>query len=94
VWLRRLLKELGYNQEQPTIIYEDNKGCIDLSKNPVHHKRTKHIDIQYHYVRERVESREVQLVQCASEKNIADIFTKALTKDKFQRLKKELFSNV
>ncbi len=45
VWLRQLLKDMGYEQKAPTILHEDNQGCIMLSKNPVYHARTKHIDI-------------------------------------------------
>ncbi len=45
VWLRQLLKDMGYKQKGPTILHEDNQGCIMLSKNPVYHARTKHIDI-------------------------------------------------
>ena len=61
IWLRRFLGELGQKQVGPTVIFEDNKGCIDLSKNPVHHNQTKHIDIQYHFVRKKVKSEEVLL---------------------------------
>ncbi len=50
IWLRRILAELGHPQNSPTIIREDNTGCIAMSKDPVFHKRTKHIDIHYHFV--------------------------------------------
>ena len=76
IWLRQLFEDLGHQQRQPTVIYEDNKGAIQLANNPVHHKRTKHIDIQYHFIREKVESLEVRLEQCSSKNNLADIFTK------------------
>ena len=52
VWLRALLNEFNFHQEQPTIIKEDNQGTISMAQNPVSHSRTKHIDIKYHYVRE------------------------------------------
>ena len=47
IWLRRLLADIGFGDLNPTVIYEDNNGAIDLSKNPKHHNRTKHIDIAY-----------------------------------------------
>jgi hypothetical protein len=90
MWLRYLLKELGYPQEGPTVIWEDNKGCIDLSRNPVFHKRSKHIDVQHHYVRERVECQEIKLAKITGEENIADLFTKALPRDRFHQLRGSL----
>ncbi|OWY94959.1 RxLR effector protein [Phytophthora megakarya] len=52
VWLRLLLKDLGYNDQDATLIYQDNQGCIALAKNPVYHARTKHIDIKFHLPRQ------------------------------------------
>jgi hypothetical protein len=54
MYLRQLLKDLNFDQESATVIFEDNIGCIDLSENPVHHKRSKHIDIRYHYIRDQM----------------------------------------
>jgi hypothetical protein len=78
IHMRSLLRDLGCQQDQPTIIFEDNQGCIALSENPVHHKRTKHIEIRYHFTRERVESGEVVLKYVATEHQLADMLTKAL----------------
>ena len=55
IWLRRLLADIGEPPEGPKEIYEDNQGAISMAKNPVGHARTKHIDIRYHFVRERVQ---------------------------------------
>ena len=54
IWLRRLVEELGYPDQEATVIYEDNQGAIATAHNPVFHRRTKHIQIRYHYVREAV----------------------------------------
>ena len=62
------------------------KGTIALSKNPNNHQCTKHIDIKYHYIRETVEKKQVQLVYCPTENMIADILTKGLLKSRFQCL--------
>ena len=83
IWIRAMLKELGFEQTSPTLIYEDNKGCLDLARNPIHHARTKHIDVQHHFVREKIISKEVELASCSTDDMIADVFTKALTADKF-----------
>lgn len=78
IWLRNLLTELQHPQSAPTIIREDNQGCIALSKNPVFHSRTKHLDIQAHFIREQCRTAQVQLVYCPTQDNIADFLTKAL----------------
>ena len=51
VWLRRLVEEMGNPDPEATVIYEDNQGAIATAHNPVFHRRTKHIQIRYHYVR-------------------------------------------
>ena len=78
VHLRRLLDDLGFQQDQPTKIYEDNQGCIAMSNNPVMLKRTKHIDVRYHFIREKVENGDVVLKYIPTEDQLADAaFTKA-----------------
>ena len=55
VWLRQLLSNVGYVQEVPTSILCNNQGCIALANNPTHHSRTKYIDVQHHFIREKLE---------------------------------------
>ena len=55
LWLIAILKGLGFSQSKPVQIYEDNQSAIAYSKNPSHHKYTKHIATKYHFVREQVE---------------------------------------
>ena len=90
VWLRRLLSDLGVNCSQPTVIHEDNQGAIAIAKNPVGHKRTKHIDIKYHFVREKVLDGTIGLQYCPTEEMLADILTKPIGKERFQRLRTRL----
>ena len=71
--------------EKPTVIFEDNQGTIDLVNNPVHHKRTKHIDVKYHYIRLRQEEGDIQVVKIATRNNLADLFTKATDNQTFLR---------
>ena len=73
-------------QGTATIIYEDNQSCIALAKNPIHHARSKHIDIQYHFIREKVELGEIELKYMATEDMIADALTKPLLAPKFAKL--------
>jgi hypothetical protein len=84
IWLRRLLKDLGDEQTSPTVINMDNQSAIKLAQNPVFHARTKHIDMRYHFIREKVESQEVELTFCGTNSMLADLMTKALGKIKHQ----------
>ena len=65
---------------------EDNQGAIALAHNPEYHARTKHIDVQYHFVRECVEMGKVKLVYCPTEEMVADALTKPLGRDRHEKL--------
>lgn len=90
IWLRRLLSDLGVEATTSTVILEDNQGAIAIAKNPVNHSRTKHIDIRYHYIRECVQNGQIELQYCPTNDMKADIFTKPLTKQKFEYLRGEI----
>ena len=87
IYLRLLLASLGYVQDGPTVIYEDNQGCIGMSQNPILHKSTKHIDIRFHFVRERVASEEVKLIYIKTQNQLADLLTKPLPKPQMIRIR-------
>jgi hypothetical protein len=87
VYLRSLLGEIGYRQEGSTTIYEDNNGCIDLANNPVGHKRTKHIDVRHHFIRQLVSDGTLELVYISTDEMIADLLTKPLQKVKNERFR-------
>lgn len=87
VHLRLLLKSLGYEQQGHTVIFEDNQGCIYMSQNPVMHKRAKHIDIRFHFVRERVADGTVKLVYVETENQLADLLTKPLLKARILKIR-------
>ncbi|KAL0414443.1 UNVERIFIED_CONTAM: Retrovirus-related Pol polyprotein from transposon RE1 [Sesamum radiatum] len=89
-WLRRILEDMGEKQEEPTTIYCDNKSAIAITKNPVQHNRTKHIDIKYHALRETTTRGEIELKYCSTEEQLADMFTKALPRDKFEELRTKI----
>ena len=77
IWIQRLLAELGFPQ-QKTVLATDNQSCIAIARNPVFHARTKHIEIQYHFVREKVLDGTVELQYCPTASNPADLLTKPL----------------
>ena len=90
VWLRRLTEELGQADQGATIIYEDNQGAICTAQNPVFHRRTKHIHIRYHYVREAVSDNTMKLVYCPTSEMTADLLTKTIPKDQYEYLREKL----
>ena len=81
---------MGIEISRPIILKEDNKTCIDFSKNPGDHKRSKHIDCRYHFVRERVAAGDILLEWISTTKQVADIFTKALDPAPFLALREFL----
>ena len=87
LWILQLLDDLGITDViNRNIIYEDNQGAIALAKNPEYHARTKHIDIQYHFIREYVEKGTIVLEYCETAKMLADALTKPLSKHRHQEL--------
>jgi hypothetical protein len=70
------------------VIYCDNINSILLANNPVYHVRTKHIEVHYHFIREKVLAKEIDLIHVSTENQIADIFTKALGIDKLKKFRK------
>jgi hypothetical protein len=87
IHLRTLLSELGYPQSSPISMNEDNQSCIELALNPIHHARTKHLDIQLHFVRQCLSKGIITLVYRRTQDNIADILTKPLPRPQFERLR-------
>ncbi|XP_017696618.2 uncharacterized mitochondrial protein AtMg00810-like [Phoenix dactylifera] len=79
IWLRRLLKELLIPISEPTELCCDNISALSLATNPVFHARTKHIEVDYHFVREKVQSKELRLARISTQDQPADIFTKPLS---------------
>ena len=77
--------ELGLQIQGPTTIYEDNQSTIALARNPVHHGRAKHIDIKYHFIRDKVESKEIELEFMPTDDMVADVMTKALPRPAFAK---------
>jgi lipoate-protein ligase A len=83
----KLMTNLGYMEEKKMVVIRcDNQGVISLTKNPTHHAQTKHIDVQHHFVRERVENGEVRFEYCVTEHMVADVLIKALSKERRHKL--------
>ncbi|CAM8965503.1 unnamed protein product [Rhodiola kirilowii] len=89
LWMKLMLEKYGVEQDVMTL-YCDNMSAINISKNPVQHSRTKHIDIRHHFIRELVEKKVITLKHISTEKQLADIFTKALDNLQFETLRSSL----
>jgi len=92
LWFTSLLTELGLAPTQPIVIHEDNAGAIVLAETSVTGKRTKHIDVRYHFINDAVKQNRIALRKIETKKNIADLFTKALARDRFTDLSRHLIS--
>ena len=79
IWFLQVLREFKFAITAPVLIYEDNQSAIKLVENPVFHKKSKHVDIKYHFVRELVENRTLEIQYVSTVENVADIFTKPLS---------------
>ncbi|XP_035845135.1 uncharacterized mitochondrial protein AtMg00810-like [Helianthus annuus] len=89
-WLRNLLLELHHPLTRATLVYCDNVSAIYLSGNPVQHQRTKHIELDIHFVREQVQRGQVRILHVPSRYQIADIFTKGLPRNLFENFRSSL----
>ena len=90
MWRQRLLSELGVSGEKPIKMFCDNQAAISIAKNPVHHDRTKHIEIDRHFISEKIEKAIVQQVYTPTRSQTADIPTKALPRTKSEELSHKL----
>ena len=77
-----LVADLGINVEMP-ILHCDSQSAIQLAKNPVFHAKTKHVDVKYHFIREVLEDKLLQLAKVHTSENPADLLTKGLSSERF-----------
>ncbi|XP_070046181.1 secreted RxLR effector protein 161-like [Nicotiana tomentosiformis] len=84
LWIKQQLEDFGvFSYCVPLLC--DNTSELNMAKNPVQHKRTKHIDVRHHFLRDNVEKGLICMKFCSTEYQIADIFTKALSREHFER---------
>lgn len=90
IWVQTLLKELGVSQPKAALLWCGNIGATYLSANPVFHARTKHIEVDYHFVRERVAEKSLEIRFISSNDQLADGFTKAQSLNKLNNFRNNL----
>jgi hypothetical protein len=89
-WIRMLFKELQIPLPLPPCLWVDNLGALSLSSNPVYHARTKHIEVDYHFIREKVFNKDIMAHYISTHHQPSDIFTKSMTKARFLLLRDKL----
>jgi len=83
IWLRSLLTEVGFPPDSAMNLFCDNKAAIDISHNPIQHDRTKHVEVDRHFIKQNLEERIIQFPFVKSEDQLADILTKAVSSINF-----------
>ncbi|CAL2278947.1 unnamed protein product [Prunus armeniaca] len=86
IWLQGLLNDLGFKDPHPMTLFCDNQAAIHIASNPVFHERTKHIEVDCHFVREKIQSNIIRTSYIRSNEQLADIFTKGLPLAQFENL--------
>jgi Reverse transcriptase (RNA-dependent DNA polymerase) len=92
IFLRQLLEDMRASQQDSTVIYEDNQGAIKLASNPMHHRRTKHIDIRYHHIRHHMEIGTIKLIYVNTKEQLADSLTKGVGNSTLRVLTSAIFT--
>jgi hypothetical protein len=90
VWLRKLIFDLFDQIPESTIIYCDNQSCIRLSEHPVFHERSKHIEIKYYFIQDKVQEGVVKLKYIPTNEQTTDILTKPLSRIKFAYFREKM----
>ena len=89
LWMRQQFRDYGIILG-PTPIHCDNQSALVMTQNPVLHSKTKHIDIRYHFLRDHVQKKDISMHFIGTDKQLTDIFTKALNEQRFLTLRSEL----
>ncbi|KAM1025522.1 hypothetical protein PS2_038373 [Malus domestica] len=82
-WVKNLLRDLGFRPKHAMHLHCDNKAAIDIAHNPVQHDRTKHVEVDRHFIKEKIEARLIEVPFVKSKDQLADMLTKAVTSSVF-----------
>ena len=94
IWLYMLLRTMGINVQKPCVVYEDNRATIKIAENATAMKRTKHIDIRHHFLREHVDNGTIKILPVSTKEQLADVMTKVLGKVLFHHFRDAITSDM
>lgn len=94
IWLYMLLRSMGINVRRPCVVYEDNSAALKIANNVTAMKRTKHIDVWHHFLREHVNQGTIRILTVSTKEQLADVMTKVLGKELFLRFRDFITSDV
>ena len=94
LWLVQILKAMGVKIKLPIAVHEDNQTCIAIATNRMSQKRTRYVDVRYHFIRDYVEDGTIQLYYCETKRMLADILTKAIPRPQHEKLRLQVMTDV
>lgn len=86
IWLKLLLKELQVTTKSPMKLYSDNKAAINIAHNPIHHDSTKHVEVDRHFIKEKIKYGSICIPYVSSAEQTSDILTKGLSRPLFGKM--------
>jgi len=87
MWVKQLLSDTNIYTDNSLMLYIDNQSTISFIKNCNSHKRTKHIEVRYNFIKEKYQAKDIDIMYVPTELQISDICTKALPKVRFEKLR-------
>ena len=93
LWIKQIFEKCGVKINKPILVHEDNEACIAVATNPMSQKRTRHIDIKHHFIRDYVSDETIKIVWCPTSEMLADIMTEALTGSALKTERPKILSN-
>ena len=94
LWTFQTLLTIGISVRLPIVVMEDNQTCMQIADNPVSQRRTRHMDVRYHFIRDQINDGIITVRYCATRDMLADVLTKVMPRPAFLRLRDKIVGDV